>query len=628
MKVYLCYLLLIKTVSNAKKYLIDTPGCRIPDFNLTIPDLNKRIACGERKVFVEKINDYDVIFTITENLQNCCYKFIKTEFYNDFFPSHGVEYTKCEPISSGGKVKLKSDFIFVKCNNYEDIYGFTKKIRNIKHKHQKRYHWNVLVLGLDRTSRMRAYNSLEGTINYLQQDNWLDFRGYNKVGLNTYPNLVQVLTGKNESFFEKSCHMGMSECNHLMVWSEFKKAGYVTAYGEDSIYLPDTFYRKKGYRKSPTDHFMRPLFKACEKEVIGTVCSEKLSSGEQILNYITDFVQTYRDENLFGFFWISSFSHNENHLIRNFDSALETFFRNLANIENTFIIFFSDHGMRYGEQKKHVESFYEDRLPMLFIRVPHNLEITFPQLYSNLRINQERLISPKDLHLTLVNLINRKNSYTQHPKLEGCPKCQSLFQRIPIRRTCSDAGIPDYFCACRVLTPTSMKEYGAMYSVIQLIVKIHNTSRNVRTTRCTYCEALSIKEVLRSHYYKIKNVTYYLFAFTMTPGDIGFEGLVSKNQDYKYKIMYPINPITTWRVSGACALHPSDRAYCVCKKKHSCNTHRRRLVVKHGPALKFHQKSNPMSNRKVSNIWQRKRTIIKRMVGESPFGSVVSRQMF
>lgn len=41
--------------------------------------------------------------------------------------------------------------------------------------------WNVLVLGLDTVSRARIYSSMPKTVKYMLQNNWLDYRGYQKV---------------------------------------------------------------------------------------------------------------------------------------------------------------------------------------------------------------------------------------------------------------------------------------------------------------------------------------------------------------------------------------------------------------------------------------------------------------
>ena len=76
-------------------------------------------------------------------------------------------------------------------------------------------------------------------------------------------------------------------------------------------------------------------------------------------------------------------------------------------LDNTLLIFFSDHGFRYGALRRTHTGEVENRLPFIFIHLPKDFEKTFAD---NLRQNQYRLTTPFDIHATLTHLIQGKNN--------------------------------------------------------------------------------------------------------------------------------------------------------------------------------------------------------------------------
>lgn len=94
---------------------------------------------------------------------------------------------------------------------------------------------SVLLIGLDNVSRLNFYRNLPKTVSYLDKKGWLLMKGYNKMGENTFPNLMALLTGQREKEAVKNCKptipYGLDNCP--MMWYNFRNAGYVTAYAED-----------------------------------------------------------------------------------------------------------------------------------------------------------------------------------------------------------------------------------------------------------------------------------------------------------------------------------------------------------------------------------------------------------
>lgn len=91
-------------------------------------------------------------------------------------------YSQCTPFKNGTSALLQEEIMVVSCTSkpvYEDAYVFVKKVKRTGT--QKKHFWNVLLIGMDTMSRARVFHSMPKTVQYLQQHNWLDFKGYHKV---------------------------------------------------------------------------------------------------------------------------------------------------------------------------------------------------------------------------------------------------------------------------------------------------------------------------------------------------------------------------------------------------------------------------------------------------------------
>lgn len=98
---------------------------------------------------------------------------------------------------------------------------------------------SVLMIGIDSVSRLNFYRTMPLTAQYFKRRNWKEMRGYNKVGDNTFPNMMAFLTGLDEPTAFSRCipetPYGLDNCP--FIWKSFRDAGYVTAFGEDRIEL-------------------------------------------------------------------------------------------------------------------------------------------------------------------------------------------------------------------------------------------------------------------------------------------------------------------------------------------------------------------------------------------------------
>ncbi|XP_073944215.1 uncharacterized protein isoform X2 [Choristoneura fumiferana] len=591
-------------------FTVDTPGCQIPfamiDFKkyLKADKKTKRLNCDKRAVFLKKIDGNSVQASINTGVMKkylrksarfeCCYRF----FQRSTQPGHEhtkLKFTSCQRLNiTGAKIILETDFINVRCFEYdarnssrsrpvvyEDVFAFTKRIDVTSRKPEHTNctdSYNVLMLGIDSMSLPRFVQTMPITTNFLYKNFDLCFRGYHKVADNTFPNLMAALSGHSMQTITEKCRDKMDQCNDLIMWSKFRQNGYVTAYGEDFLRLPDTFSKRYVFNRTPTDHYIRPLFLKGETELNKTIlCNGKATAGQQLLNYAADFVTTYRYDRFFGLFWINSFSHNENSRPQDADRLLENFFNKITYtgiFENTFVIFFSDHGIRFGKHRVNLESYYDERLPFLFILPPTKFREKHWGEYKALAMNQFRLITPYDLFNTLVN-INRFSScknLTTSSVANACPNCQSLFSPVNRSRRCQDVAIHDKWCSCHKLYPLDpqAQDTGGMKSVMIAVYQIQKIIKSIKTKRCWSCMKISLQRVIRVHFYydkSSKKSPYYVVAFTTTPGNMSYEATVKDS-----KLIGPLSVISAYRGLGSCTtdINTRSRLYCICQRDKVC----------------------------------------------------------
>lgn len=505
-------------------------------------------------------------------------------------------------------MRLRSEFIEVQCfssNNvviYQDVYGKIKKVSKTLPSNDKS--WNVLMIGMDNMSRNRAHYELPKSVNYFRKSGWLDFKAYNKasaiftlsfcnlnsmmtyfclllqIGDSTLPNVMAIVTNKNVSSLFHECSPDMMSCNDAIIWSRYKEAGYVTAYGEDwsESYYSNTEHNIMRFRKPPTDHYLRTLFLARERKVETSTCLGKMLSIRHVFSYAFDFVNTYKFDKYFGYFWLSTVSHDPHQSPSTFDSAIRGYFDKLelsGILKNTFVMVFSDHGIRYGSYRNSLESFYETRLPMLFMRVPRRFKTQHPEKYANLVLQQNGLVVPFDLHFTLWDLAANFKPTHPGPHHDGCQQCTSLFNKLDLNRTCEDAGVPDSWCACRALKAVSIdKDYSAYHSLKLVLLTLHNITQNIKTKPFTYCHELSLSKLLRVHTFTEDFRVFYVIAGTFAPDETGFEATVSKdtmlNGEYEKKYgtfqyrLESLEIITSYERPVQCVLERVDKTWCVC----------------------------------------------------------------
>uniref|UniRef100_A0AC34QJL4 Uncharacterized protein n=1 Tax=Panagrolaimus sp. JU765 TaxID=591449 RepID=A0AC34QJL4_9BILA len=166
--------------------------------------------------------------------------------------------------------------------------------------------------------------------------------------------------------------------------------------------------------------------------------------------------------------------------------------KNEANLENSFVILFSDHGNRYDTIRETVIGRLESRLPVLSVRVPKWFEKKFPDYFQALKSNSKKMTSHFDVFATLMHVLD--GLHKPPPKVE---RGISLFSEIAENRTCFEAKIPNVFCPCFneiSLEPSEGVEYAEF---LLNFIKDYFTEHQVQE-KCAPMKLKSVKSVLLS----------------------------------------------------------------------------------------------------------------------------------
>lgn len=363
---------------------------------------------------------------------NCCYRSIERSQDND----DDLEYQEqCQPIQEQGLAVVNCTLIKVECPalNYTNIHTFImhdneeeEALKRVaENKLDDEAYYNILMLGVDTISRLNGMRQLNGTLKLLlEQYGTLEFKGYNKVGENTFPNLIPLLTGlKPEQLTQIQCWMAtnytqdndrgddyLDNCKYL--WNFYQQLGYVTYFSEDWPSASTFNYLKPGFKREPTNYYGRPFTLARDPllfpkfESIGCASCQLDTPVVQIdLDNLRRFLEGHSGQPYFAFHWINCPQHDDLNGASSVDDVLEQFFadiRNSTKLDRTFVIFFSDHGYRWNNFVSTRIGHYESSLPLLTIAPPDRFIARHPELYERLKLHQSALLTPFDLFKTLV----------------------------------------------------------------------------------------------------------------------------------------------------------------------------------------------------------------------------------
>ncbi|XP_046394681.1 uncharacterized protein LOC124162246 isoform X2 [Ischnura elegans] len=515
-------------------------------------------------------------------------------------------FEKCRPFSD--TIEVGSDFTLVECKRgkkkvYTDMHSTvipTKTtLRKIDAARKGPLPPSILLLGLDSSSRLNIHRSAPKLIEALSDVGAVEMNAYNKVGDNTLPNLLPILTGVSlpdannhdpkvgKPVYGKGCWPNnkyvFDKCP--FIWRNFSEKGYVTMFGEDEPSIAIFNYHKLGFREQPTDHYLRPFYVVAEKRLQkitkekATWCYANKDTFDRLLEYLRSFVDTYaRRAPFFALMFMTGISHENPGDIELADSRLADLVRHVVRTSEDgeregegglFLTVFSDHGSRWGPLRESPFGWLEERLPFLFIRPPHaspflGSRATGPlPRPSALQTNGNRLTSPFDFHETLSALLHGSEA---RPNGTSCDKCFDLLnEEVPEERTCADAAIPGKWCACaeeeKVVVDNSTASRGLSLAVDYLNGVIRNDTR---------CSFLSMGQVMSTTLRTLpsnksgQRLKFLVAVFSTVPSNAVFEVTIFVKDGDVLQVSPDISRLNTYGNDSWCVDDPNKKLYCYC----------------------------------------------------------------
>ena len=501
----------------------DAPRCTIPTmepFHESIRHLYTKlppVRCPGKPplTYVRKrtvfVNQTAVKQDYSNDLSFCLCQYITRRQGSDNY------YNISQGIHFLSSISARNEFVKIECfdskqntiyTNYHAI-AFPKRPKSISYNAKitsdREGRFSLLLLAIDSVSRMNHIRHFPKTRSLLEEIEAVEFTGYNKVADNTFVNIVPLLTGKTsealgypntEDFTEKAMDP------MPLIWKNFSRSGYLTAFIEDAPYIATFNYMKNGFTHQPTDYCMRPLALAIERDrgaPYNTLnetfyCVNSTFEPKLYLDYTGDLIRELRKQLYFTFLFLTRLSHdylnNAGLLDEVYHGFLKTIYK-AGYLNNTILVLFSDHGMRFGEIVETSQGYLEERLPFMFIVPPPGFKHKYPLAYKNLYNNRDKLTTPFDIHATLEMVLEQK--YPNESKSHGgrTEKGICLFSPISSRRTCVDADIPAHYCACQSWTQLISNS-----TDVRSIVKGVVTKLNEKITRYSKkCAGLSLHAI-------------------------------------------------------------------------------------------------------------------------------------
>ncbi|VEN50264.1 unnamed protein product [Callosobruchus maculatus] len=578
------------------RFLVYSPKCKIVDLDPFNPEaiqfhkVEDYVTCTNEELltYVTKNDNVarlhinmSVLSSHSHKNVHCCYSNI-TRNLESQAPDDKIKISQCQDFTDS--VIIHEQPVLVNCTNnkgftYKNVHvavSITKAIKDKIGRSKTKRPLSVLMIGIDSVSRLNFIRTLPSTYMYLESQGWIPLLGYNKMADNTFPNLMAILTGFDPDMSNQVCNPDTTSLGKLdtcpLIWHNYSKHGYVTAYVEDEADLSTFNYLKTGFKSPPTDYYFRPYILAAHKLGITRVdkvsyCTGPETSGERIMNLAKDFSVTFKDYPSLGFFWMNTFSHNELNSPTRMDRKVKAFLETLAKegvADNSIIVLFSDHGIRYGKIRLYNTGWLEERLPFIYFSLPPRFKNDYPRLFNNFKTNVDRLTSPYDFYMTLQHILALGDKAFERKPSVGCPTCRSFFDEIPYNRSCEEAGISLHFCTCYGYSEIKLPKNVTLSAAQFVIDEIHHRIKSEK--RCLRYKLSKVWRTAVSHsgLYSSNNESYLLVLIQTIP-EAFFEATLTVTGDIAYgnfSLAGTISRTDFYNENGWCTKKLKSLCYC------------------------------------------------------------------
>uniref|UniRef100_T1KE88 Uncharacterized protein n=2 Tax=Tetranychus urticae TaxID=32264 RepID=T1KE88_TETUR len=331
---------------------------------------------------------------------------------------------------------------------------------------------SVIILVFESLGRL-SYQRFMPAVNQAMHDigNFHHLKGLTRVGENSFPNSVTLLTGEMLTDQVAQYNAGIDWDHELpYIWDAFNESGYVTSFLEDHPMAGLFSYYSRGFHEPPVDFYpteywnhMYPNGTEHWQDILNNpinYCYEKVGSKVELFlsmcsKYAEDVINRQRNP-YFLYAFYSQMTHDDFNNFQMVDQPVAQFLRSLSPsvLDNSIVILMGDHGTRigrwvqpWGDQIENPYARAEGSLPFFAIRIPDSLDSKYPHLRKYLSLNENRLSSWYDIHQILLD--TAQGQFQPVGIRTDIPVAYSLFrEEIPISRTCEDANISQDYCVC------------------------------------------------------------------------------------------------------------------------------------------------------------------------------------
>ena len=305
--------------------------------------------------------------------------------------------------------------------------------------------YSIVIFIIDALSQLNALRSLPLTLANAEALGGTLFRGHHKVGLNSLPNVMGMLTGSSN--LTDKPWIGQNQARKFdwqpLVTNLFHDEGWTTmlVHGAMGTVLGSAHVFNRA--PDPFDIQYHDGFRLSKKWG---------RNHSNPTNLLRDFSVMYRDRPTFLHVHLSEYTHNDLNGAKLYDRDLDQKLRELSDsgaLEDTFFFLMGDHGYRFGAFSKTIQGNIENNMPLLMVIPPTSLAEDQPELSRNLRQNSGLLTSLWDLHQTLKHVLalgvgqDKVDDFYRGFLNPG----SSLLKPLE-PRTCSEANISLWFCSC------------------------------------------------------------------------------------------------------------------------------------------------------------------------------------
>ncbi|XP_017130319.1 uncharacterized protein LOC108148002 [Drosophila elegans] len=593
------------SITEDNEFFVNTSGCRISsmkplsDFALSFMKPFDPIVCKMVQLMVAETiegRNYLVRNISKSGLLSCCRvwrwrqvcciyrEFVRVDDSNNkyrswrFFKlSEGSRYLDVGAGQQNIRIWCWVDFARI---IFHDVLYFLPPPSNASEPYHSKDRLSVMILGIDSISHMHYLRHFHQVADFIEHLPHTEFWGYNRIGVNTYPNLMPLLSGLSNDEMEQSCYKGRTNFDNChFLWDDFNEAGYTTIYGEDTDIFGLFIYRKRGFKKQPTDFYMRPLMHEIESHSLYRTRLDLKCTGHRLYcdvyyQFILNLIPHMQRMSIFSFFWNMHGVHDYFHFAKLVDKDYLNILRNLHEkgvMEHTLILFMGDHGLRFDKFPQTAEGQREMSQPLLIAIYPEWLKKRFPLAMSNFDQNSRSLITTYDLHETLKDVINLEQltdaSVSNRTRCLENSRGISLFLPIPEHRDCRSAQIPRHYCLCNELTVVFTHGTAVQQAAQFAVDRINDLIRPY-----PQCQKLWLKEVRAAYGAKDKSgkshqLTQIMVRLKTTPGNGNFDATILITNIMEKRTLKLGGPVTRTDKYGHqsyCVQNYRIEMYCYC----------------------------------------------------------------